>query len=194
MIGSISPVVYGPPKKLRWLSIWLWYAVGATLSAWLWGWILVGINKVLFNFSDGFSFWWLLAGLSFLCGLHEFGLLKLPAPQCRRQVPARWRVHYPPWIYSALYGAILGPGLFTYIPTALYYVMIGSSVLSGRDAPGVMAVFGLSQVAPALIAGLFTNNIQELSKVSIGYMRYQTVLHYCAGCLLVAFGTYLTWR
>jgi hypothetical protein len=193
MIGSITPVVYGPPNKLRWFSIWCWYAVGATASAWIFGWILFGASSFLSVYFSRFSFPWPLACLAFLCGLHEFGLLRLPVPQCRRQVPAHWRIRFAPWLYSALYGVVLGPGLFTYIPSALYYVLIGSGVFSRGAGPSAMAIFGFSQTMPALIAGSFTNNFQDLSCVSTGYMRYQGALHRLAGCLLIAFGTSLYW-
>src|SRR6266576_2052077 len=56
------------------------------------------------------------AGLALLAAAREGGLLRLPLPQARRQVPERWRAELPLPLWSTGYGAGLGAGFFTFQP------------------------------------------------------------------------------
>src|SRR3954447_13765666 len=61
--------------------------------------------------------------LAVLRVLREAGILRLPLPQWRRQVPERWHHELPLPLWSLGYGAGLGAGVFTYQPVATFLVV-----------------------------------------------------------------------
>jgi pimeloyl-ACP methyl ester carboxylesterase len=55
----------------------------------------------------------IIGSVALIFALGEFGILKVPRPQRHKQVPAGWRVRFPPEIVAGMYGAILGTGVMT---------------------------------------------------------------------------------
>lgn len=72
------------------------------------------------------------AGLALLGAAREAGLLRLPLPQARRQVPERWRSELPLPVWATGYGAGLGAGIFTYQPVATFWVACAAALALAR--------------------------------------------------------------
>jgi len=62
------------------------------------------------------------AALALLAAAREAGLLRLPLPQARRQVPEHWRSELPLPVWSTGYGAGLGAGFFTFHPVSTFWI------------------------------------------------------------------------
>lgn len=92
----------------------------------------------------------LLVGTALIAVAIELGL-PLPRPQRRRQVPSAWRDRLPPPVFVSLYGALLGAGVFTFVPHATLYVVLAGAALAG-PLPGafIMLVYGGARSLPVL--------------------------------------------
>jgi hypothetical protein len=62
------------------------------------------------------------AALALLAAAREAGLVRLPLPQARRQVPERWRFELPLPVWASGYGAGLGAGFFTFHPVSTFWI------------------------------------------------------------------------
>jgi hypothetical protein len=92
------------------------------------------------------------AALAFLSALREAGVLRLPVPQSRRQVPERWQYELPLPLWSAGYGAGLGLGFLTYQPVATFWVACATALALGRPglAAGCFALYGAGRAFMAV--------------------------------------------
>jgi hypothetical protein len=110
MVETIVPVVHGIRS---WIVSLIAFASGALLTAAAVG-LALGVAL-----PTGGSTALLAAGLvAVVYAIGELGLVRLPWPQLRRQVPERWRERYPQPVTGFLYGAGLGLGFVTYLPVA----------------------------------------------------------------------------
>src|SRR5262245_53081343 len=84
------------------------------------------------------------AALAFLAALRESGLVRLPVPQSRRQVPERWQYELPLPLWSAGYGAGLGVGFLTFQPVSTFWVACAAALALGRPllAAACFALYG----------------------------------------------------
>jgi hypothetical protein len=62
------------------------------------------------------------AALALLAAAREAGLVRVPLPQARRQVPERWRAELPLPVWASGYGAGLGVGFFTFHPVSTFWI------------------------------------------------------------------------
>jgi hypothetical protein len=141
MVETIVPVVHG---IRNWIASLIAFAAGALAAA-------AGVGLLLgVLLPTGGSRALLVAGcLALVYAAHELGVLRLPSPQLRRQVPERWRERYPQPVTGFLYGAGLGLGFVTYVPVAtLLVVCFGVALLAGPlGGAAVLSGFGLGRVA-----------------------------------------------
>src|SRR5215207_9074224 len=112
MVETFTPAVCGSRNRQR-LAL-LGFAVGAL------GMVL-GVELAL-----------AVAGLALLAAVREAGLVRVPLPQVRRQVPERWRASLPLPVWSLGYGAGLGAGFFTFHPVSTFWVACAGAVALGR--------------------------------------------------------------
>src|SRR5829696_7602136 len=96
------------------------------------------------------------AALAFLAALREAGILRMPIPQSRRQVPERWQYELPLPLWSAGYGAGLGLGFLTFQPVATFWVACAVALALGNPAAVERLVGRASFVsrANAVVLGL----------------------------------------
>ena len=142
MVETFTPAVCGSRARQR-LAIAL-FAAGAILASAALGALLgligglVGTRPALVG----------AAGLAFLAFLRETGILRLPVPQSRRQVPERWQYQLPLPLWSTGYGAGLGVGFLTFQPVATFWVACAAALALGRPilAAGCFAFFGAGRV------------------------------------------------
>jgi hypothetical protein len=130
MVETFTPAVCGSRNRQR-LAL-LGFAVGAVaISA------LVGAASGALGMVLGVDLALAVAGLALLAAAREAGLVRVPLPQVRRQVPERWRASLPLPVWSVGYGAGLGAGFFTFQPVSTFWVACAGAVALGR--PGVAA-------------------------------------------------------
>src|SRR6266550_9159881 len=103
MIPSITPVGYGSHRRLNWLIAVALYSFSAAAGSSLIGMLVALLGLLTHNvFNSVFDLKWLwISIMALLYCLHESGLIRMPSPQRRRQVPSGWRARYHPWIAAS---------------------------------------------------------------------------------------------
>jgi hypothetical protein len=138
MVETFTPAVCGGRVRQR-LALAA-FAVGALVAAACVGALLglagslVGTRGALIG----------AAALALLAALREAGLVRLPVPQSRRQVPDRWRSELPLPLWSAGYGAGLGVGFLTFQPVSTFWVACAGAIALGDPVPAALcfALYG----------------------------------------------------
>jgi hypothetical protein len=172
MVETIVPVVHG---TRTWLISLALFAAGATGTAALLG-LLLGAALP----SGGPSVVATVAALALVEAAGEAGVIRVPVPQLRRQVPERWRERYPQPVAALLYGAGLGLGFATYLPvsTLLVVAVAVVALLGAGDGAVVLGAFGAGR-ALALIAATSrvrsyeqaTGRIERMAGMGVGRVR-----------------------
>jgi hypothetical protein len=143
MVETFTPAVCG--GRVRKHLAAAGFTVGAVTAA-----ALVGGLLGLAGFLLGWRWAVLLAAaVALTAALRELGIVRLPLPQVRRQVPDRWRAELPLPVWSVGYGAGLGVGFFTFQPVATFWVACAAAVALARPLPAA-ACFALYGVGRAL--------------------------------------------
>jgi methylamine utilization protein MauE len=151
MVETISPVVHG--GRARWLGTLALHALGATVTAAIFGAVLGWVGGAL-------GAPWqrpgllALAAVSAVYALGALTRFRVPVPQLRRQVPDWWRTFFGPRLAAVLYGAGLGIGFMTYLSNGTLAVVAFAAAASGRPAAGAMLVgpFGLVRGLSAIVS------------------------------------------
>jgi hypothetical protein len=128
MVETFTPAVCGSRNRQR-LAI-VGFAFGALAAS-----ALVGAALGAFGGIIGIELALAAAGLALLAAAREAGILHLPLPQSRRQVPERWRAVLPLPVWSVGYGAGLGAGFLTFQPVATFWVACAAAVALARPGP-----------------------------------------------------------
>ena len=146
MVETIVPVVHGTRTWMLSLAL---FTAGAVATAGLLGLALGAALP-----AGGAAVAAAVAVFALLEAAAELGLVRLPLPQMRRQVPERWRERYPQPLTALLYGAGLGFGFATYLPVAtLPVVAVGVAALAGpASGAAVLAAFGLGRGVALAVA------------------------------------------
>jgi hypothetical protein len=146
MVETFTPAVCGSRLRQR-LAIALFALAALVASAVLGATLcfvgsLVGTRPALIA----------AAALAFLAALREAGILRLPLPQSRRQVPERWQYELPLPLWSAGYGAGLGVGFLTFQPVATFWVACAAALALGKPvaAAGCFALYGAGRAFMAV--------------------------------------------
>ena len=153
MVETISPVGHGDRTR-RWLAAVALHALGATLTASVFG-AALGAFGALLRAPWGAAGLALAAVVALAYAARELVGLPLPVPAARRQVPDWWRSFFS-WPFAAwLYGAGLGVGFLTFLTHGTLMVVAVGVTLSGRPAVGavLMGAFGFARGLSALVAG-----------------------------------------
>jgi hypothetical protein len=151
MVETIVPVVHGTRS---WIVSLVTFAVGALATAAMVGLLLGALLPT------GGAAALLAAGCVALAyAAAELGLVRLPSPQLRRQVPQRWRERYPQPLTALLYGGGLGLGFVTYLPVAtLLAVCAAVALVSGPlGGAAVLSGFGLGR---AIVLAVSTRGVR----------------------------------
>jgi len=151
MVETITPVVYG--GRARWAGAVGVHAAGAAMTAAVFGAALGWLGGALgAPFGRAGVALIALAALVYAAGTLPW--VRVPVPALRRQVPDWWRTFYPPFVTSFLYGAGLGIGFLTFLPTGALVVVSLAAVLSGSAVTGaaLVGVFGAARGLSAITA------------------------------------------
>ncbi len=135
---------YGARSVLRWLPTFATHAAGYVLGALALG-LVLGVAAWLVP-AAGFGGWSLalVATVALAYGLHQSGLLRMPYPQRRAQVPHDVRLRYPMWKIGLLYGFALGLNFTTYVRTPILYVVVVAAVASGAFVLALALILALN--------------------------------------------------
>ncbi|CAM2861302.1 Methylamine utilization protein [Prescottella defluvii] len=145
--GSSTPV-----RRLGWHALGS-IATGAPTGALLGALGAVAAGAVPIAWAVGI---WAVMALAY--GLHEMGLVTLPAPMRRRQLPRHLRRSMAPWKVSLLFGAMIGPGFVIFIRSSAYYLLALGVVAAGSPALGaaLFTLVSLGRCMPSLLAIVHT--------------------------------------
>lgn len=144
---------YSLSSVLGWLPTLGAHALGYAAGAVLLGGLL-GLGALLLP-TSGLSGTGLVTvgALAIAYGLHSFGMLPLPYPQRKAQVPHDIRNRgVPMWQISLLYGFSLGLNFLTYVRTPVIYAVVAMALVSG-SVTGALLLIGalnLGRFAPML--------------------------------------------
>src|SRR6478735_268107 len=95
--------------------------------------------------------------------LREAGLVRLPVPQWRRQVPESWHHALPLPLWSLGYGAGLGAGVLTYQPVATFLIVAVAAAASGTTAAVLaLTAFGAGRALGAALPPAFVDVMTAL--------------------------------
>jgi len=146
MVETFTPAVCGSRSRQR-LAIAL-FSVGALVASAALG-AALGFAGSLIGTTPALI---AAASIAALAALRETGILRLPLPQSRRQVPERWRSELPLPFWSAGYGAGLGVGVLTFQPVATFWVACAAALALGRPllAACCFALYGAGRAFMAV--------------------------------------------
>jgi len=149
MIDTITPAGCG--GRHRRLAALAAFATGAVLAAAALGLALGGLGALAG--ADVRAAGIAVVVLAAAAAAREAGLLRLPLPQVRRQVPEGWRREWPLPVWSAAYGAGLGIGVLTHQTVATFWVACAAAVWLAEPATSalVLAAFGAGRAAMAAV-------------------------------------------
>lgn len=144
---------YHNKQVFDWLPTFFAHGVGYAISGAVLA-VLLGLVGTIF-FNAGFGGWSLLViGLLAICyGAHCLGLIPMPYPQRKAQVPHKARNDMPMWRVGLLYGLILGSNFMTYVRTPIIYVVVALAVVSGSwlSAALLIAALNLGRWLPLIV-------------------------------------------
>jgi hypothetical protein len=143
MVETFTPAVCGGRVRKHLAAVG--FTIGAVAASALAGGLL-GLVGFLLGWR-----WAVLAAaaVALAAAFRELGLVRLPLPQVRHQVPDRWRAELPLPVWSVGYGAGLGVGFFTFQPVATFWVACAAALALARPLPAA-ACFALYGVGRAL--------------------------------------------
>lgn len=131
-----------------------WHALGSVVTGAVTGAVLGAFGSVtVANLSPlWLIFGWAVFALAY--GLHEIGVLSMPAPMRRQQLPRHLRRTMAPWKVSLLFGAIIGPGFLIFIRSSAYYLLVLGVLAAGSPALGaaMFTVVSLGRCLPSVAA------------------------------------------
>ncbi|MEV0361675.1 methylamine utilization protein [Nocardia fusca] len=113
-----------------------WHALGSVATASITGALIGALGGFVLDLVPLTLMLGAWAVLATAYGLHELGLLALPTPMRRRQLPRHLRRSMAPWKVSLLFGAIIGPGFLIYIRSSAYYLLVLGVAAMGSPALG----------------------------------------------------------
>ena len=151
MLSSISPVGE-TSRKQRWAVTVTAYLIGCIAAGALVGTALGALGQFL------------LAGLSPTIRLASIGVIALAGvaldltsgvPTLHRQVDERWLTEFRGWVYGLGFGAQLGTGVVTIMPSSIVLAMWLGTLVAAHTTTGIVVglVFGTARGLPLLAAG-----------------------------------------
>jgi len=152
MVETIAPVVHGD-RRASYLAAAAAHVLGATLAAAALGGLLGGLGMVL-NAPWGAPGLSLVALVAGVYALREAGVVRVPVPQRREQVPAWWRTFFSSPVAALLYGLGLGVGFLTYLSYGTLVAVSAAALASGDALVGaaLVAPFGAARAVSVAAA------------------------------------------
>jgi hypothetical protein len=178
MVGTILPIVYGERIQLTGMrnGSLAAYVSGSMIGGMTLGTSvsLVGLCLRLHNLLAGSVAVMLLLAFpahAFLA-IREIGVVNVPLPQSHWQVRRTWARELRPQVAALLYGLILGLGVFTRIPTGVFYALVIWMAVLADARFGALAftLVGFGRALPLMVLARATTNGEQM-------VRWNAVLH-----------------
>lgn len=135
---------WSPAAVIAWLPTLAAHGLGYLLGGLLLGGLLA-LGAIALSVPEGASWPCLvLGGLACAYALDQIGLVRLPYPQRKAQVPHDVRFRWPMWRIGLLYGFALGLDFVTYVRTPILYLVVAAALLSGSAATTFVLVLALN--------------------------------------------------
>lgn len=133
----------------------------------------------------------LLAGwssLALLYGLHETGLLRMPTPMRRQQLPRHLRRVGRPMRVSFYFGTLIGPGFMIFIRSSAYYLLFLGAVALANPALGaaLFAAVSIGRCGPSAMAILHQRRGGTMGDFLLTCMAADRIVQLAAGSGLLA--------
>jgi hypothetical protein len=197
MMDFITPVVHG--GRVRWRLALIAYGACAAISAAAFGALLGMGGRALrqqLPMEHGAVALPIIVLVVLVAAVHELGVVRIPWPQRRWQVPSSWRFIAPRWIPSVLYGLLLGPGVLTYIPVATYYALVAMAIFITDPgcAAAVFVLFAVAQLVPLYLVSRGAESFDAAAARITAWSCHRVLLHRVNGVVLAAVAVYLVWR
>lgn len=195
MIFVIVPLGKAAKDVVDWIIRVVVYVLASTAGGALVGLALGLLSNAVYSVVPGPSAAWpvLVVGLlALLYGLHEAQLMRLPHPERGWQVPNAW-IRRSPIGGTALFGLILGTGLFTFIPFTNYYVVLAWEAGTGSLVLGTLlgATYGLLRGLPVLVGGTLMLLNKHPLDFNMWLIGHSTTWHRASAVLLLAVAGFL---
>ena len=141
MIETITPA--GCRGRNRYRLALVFFTVGALVAAAIVG-ALLGLLGGALGAPRAVL---VVAVLAAVGAAREAGIVRLPLPQLRLQVPERWHRDLPLPVWTAGYGAGLGVGFATFQPVATFWIAVAAALVVGSPfaAAVCFSVYGLGR-------------------------------------------------
>jgi cytochrome c biogenesis protein CcdA len=191
MVGTILPVVYGQRASGR-LPVGHWlHLVSSVVGAAVLGYAIGAVGGVFRPDPALAAAVTLIVACAYLAA--SLGLVQIPTPQRRQQVPIAWRAQFGPAVMSVGYGLALGAGVFTHVWVYSFYPVLVWIALAGGPWAGlvVWSAFGLGRALPVVIIGARTRDIREAFQTTQGLEAWSSVVYILDGLLLALTAGYL---
>jgi len=195
MVGTILPIVHGEQLQgKRPVTLWL-YALGNLLGAIALGAVAGGLGYAVAGLAtsalpSAISVS-LTGALGLIYSLRDVQLVPIPAPQFRKQVPAKWRMTLPIRLTALLYGIGLGIGFATFVTASTLYVVVGWAMLTASPLLGALAlaIFGLGRSLPMFMLG--NRDVETNFRLTMILSGWQPLVLLLNGLALSLTGAYL---
>jgi hypothetical protein len=195
MVGTMVPIVYGERDRRRY-GVIVAHTTGLLGGSLVLGSATWWASHRLFGTSPIVGGELLLAIAAPAYALHHLGLVRLPIPSVRWQVPARWRGSARHHLLALAYGLGLGVGLLTQVRTASLYFAVMMAALSGSllTAGLVMAMFGAARAVPLVVFVGRAGSAQTAFALNDAVLRHRAIMATInAAALFTVSGAALSW-
>ncbi|MDJ0395110.1 methylamine utilization protein [Rhodococcus sp. G-MC3] len=136
-----------------------WHATGSIMTGSVTGALIGAVGGAVLGTVPIAPMLGVWAALALAYGLHELGLVSMPTPMRRQQLPRHLRRSMEPWKVSLLFGAIIGPGFLIYIRSSAYYLMALGVAAAGSPVLGaaLFVAVSLGRCMPSALAIVHTH-------------------------------------
>lgn len=195
MVGTIVPIGYGERAQgQRALTPWIHF-LGNVLGGAAVGALLGALGAVLLSHGTvGPGSALLVTGVAGLVySLRELGIVPVPLPLVRRQVPSKWRRDWPPRVAAFFYGLALGGGVSTSVYVSTFYVVAVWVVLQGSPVYGaiVLGLFGAGRGLPIAALGTRPWSVKRAFDFTLSLDKWREVMALVNGVALALSGSLL---
>lgn len=195
MVGTMVPIVYGARDR-RAYGVVVSHTTGLIIGSLLLGLTLWWAFGLLFGASRADGGELVLSVVAALYGLHHLGVVRLPIPSLRWQVPVRWRGSTRRGWVAFAYGLGLGVGLLTHVQTASMYFagLLAAVSLNAATAGFIMATFGLARALPLIVFVGRADSAERAFAINDTVLRHRAVMATANGAMLFLLaGAGLSW-
>jgi zinc transporter ZupT len=200
MVATIgSPIVNGRGLKKILAGPAGVHLFATTVSSATFGYLIASLGKLLHVLepSDGSRTAFAALSIGLLCSMYalrELGILRIPLPQFRRQVPRQWFGRFPHRVTALYWGIGLGVGIGTMIASSAFLILLIWVFAFGSPVRAliVMALFGFTRGLPPII-GAWRLNWQKPLEFARRVGALRPLVGHLNGLILATTGSILTY-